>query len=1047
MALIRPTQPLAHYLHASVDRFSPTAIREVTRRFHEAAAAIGFSSASLSPTYDTQDHVFELNCVNNEGQALDALLSRTLKAYIANEEVEVTRFTECLSGDPFDEYDPEVERNAEPPPASESFTAHVVNFDGINTYGKAKAFRLRELPPELSLRAKSRQKIAKIENMITLRRIRWDEANQQHVSDGHVGQKLPKLTEGDDDDLSELFALLAFRPFTRADAAPKRIAEEAGPRQWEFVGPPPDTVEGWLEGQGQTKQLHPDVRPEMSKDAIRFTGDPATHQPIVGRIRMPKDAEPAGAEVYEHEEEPVKSEEQQNRDFMDLMKRGGGNNDDSEDSDTSESSSSRAAQGFAALLPQKSDEKSKIATQKVIRSIQATEEPPVADPTSAVITRPEARLTLAENKFPTISTVTTQANPDHESGFPSYNRRYAKVDNWGLTGDAANQAQWDHENASSLSSRRRRKPRTYESMAMERADSASSSAVNSSPYRQIQSQTPMRYRDTVLGGDEPWANNVVKPEIVVPEGELINTSGSVAGSLQYHAPRNPPGLASRPGDYPPQDFLSTSDHFPPLGHPIRDQRQQRALMPSGRSGSISSETMSMPHTHYSTPTTSMSMLTQGSAPQHMQQDDQPLIQFDCDDGLIIERLEPQSTEVRKVFRTMGQQATKGKKQKNKPRAKRTTTVKQPVLDRPSPPPSPKERKDNSPAKTDAGSPAKTVSDGTATTESEKKRQVQEAIIEHLSALVPVNETPELTVQFGLALLADGKILADSKASRLPALQGLLDDHAANHPNAAFIAALGRERVDGVYLLRLPDIVAEHDTHESLESSLKMKYFDCSEHGLSARLTYEIDIGVPGIGEWTLKFDQDQPENAIVLPVAANQPSLYVHYPQRVWDVRIQPSDMANSDAGSVEPSDHLKISMMRFLETFDTPASLASSDLPAFEADVVDTSFNVSKVLAKREFSQAMGSGIWLVTQVWDLHLQVDGSILAFAEDERIMREQGRLWWEAALKVTGMDGLEELMNNVVERLDPVGLAGLQTSKWAAKRSKPVVREEEYNPYW
>lgn len=1068
MALTAPGESLAHYIHASTDRFSPAAVRDLTKRLFDAAAANGINSSSLSLTYDNQDHVFVLNCQNtlingeNEGHALDAIFSRILKQHIASDKVELTRFVECLSGDPFDDYDPDAEREETPPPASRSFIVHVVNFHGVNTYGKAKAFRLRDLPLELSLRARSRQKISNIENMVTLRRTGWDERNQQHTFDGNVGRSLPRLSESEDEDLSELFALLAFTPFVRTDAMPKRITQEAASRQWEFVGPPPDTVEGWLEGQGQTRQLDPNARPEIAKDAIEFTGDPFTRHPTAGRLRLPKGVDFTELQAEEEEDMPEDSKAQRDSKFLSLMKAGGGDDSDSEESDVSGTSNDRALQRFADYLQPKPSQSSKTADLANPRPTKTAElETPSLK--NVLTTRPNARPSVVGNKIPATPSSTKQDTISSQENFPTYDRRYAKVDNWGLTGDPAKQALWEMENASSLSSHRKRTVRTYDSTRMERAEFASSSSeIDGSSAHVFQSKTPMTYKETVLGGDEPWANNVVKPKIQVREGELINTDGSIAATRQIGAPRIPPGLGppgiyTPRGAYPPTGFLSNSGEFPPLGHVAGGGTEQRKLIANAPADSLSPAiTVGGTNTQHSTPAISMSGWTQSSDFQPKQRNEQPLIQFDEDsDASIVERLEPQGTKPPKVFRTMQQQATKGKKQKNKPRVKKTSALQTPVLERPSPPTSSKLSKDNSPANTDAqSSPSKSYAGGAMATKLRENGQVQEAIIQHLSLLLPDVEEAKLTVQFGLALLADGEALASSKASRVAELQEKLDLYSTRNPDAAFITAIGRARVDGVYLLRLPNILARSETPNS-DQSLKAKYFDCSEHGLSVRLTYEIEIQVPGYGEWVVKFDQEQPEDALISPVSASNSSIYIHYPQRVWDARIQLDDVHGPDV-DLQPSDDIRQSMLSFLKTLNTPLELANTDLPAFEADVPDTlPFSLSKVLAKREFSQAImidptsnrgNSSTYLVAQVWDLHLRGGSGILAFAEDEQVMRERGRLWWEAALKVESVDGLEGLVSEVVERLDPVGLAGLQKGT-LARQGKSVVREEEYLPYW
>lgn len=111
------------------------------------------------------------------------------------------------------------------------------------------------------------------------------------------------------------------------------------------------------------------------------------------------------------------------------------------------------------------------------------------------------------------------------------------------------------------------------------------------------------------------------------------------------------------------------------------------------------------------------------------------------------------------------------------------------------------------------------------------------------------------------------------------------------------------------------------------------------------------------------------------------------------------------------------------------------------------SAFRVTSVRANRVFSQTLGPGSWVVKQVWDLHVQKmrnDKGIVASAKEEQVMRKEGRLWWEAALHVGRLDRLEGIINEVVEKLDPVGLVGMPVV--AKQRAKPEV-QEEYVPYW
>jgi hypothetical protein len=97
-----------------------------------------------------------------------------------------------------------------------------------------------------------------------------------------------------------------------------------------------------------------------------------------------------------------------------------------------------------------------------------------------------------------------------------------------------------------------------------------------------------------------------------------------------------------------------------------------------------------------------------------------------------------------------------------------------------------------------------------------------------------------------------------------------------------------------------------------------------------------------------------------------------------------------------------------------------------------------------------------VVSEVWDLHVQPSSlaraggsSVVVFAKDEKTMRSQGRLWWEASLlyeKAPQKEGeLETLLNEVVEKLDWVGTPPVMVAK--AKPDKGKKAKQEYVPYW
>jgi len=76
----------------------------------------------------------------------------------------------------------------------------------------------------------------------------------------------------------------------------------------------------------------------------------------------------------------------------------------------------------------------------------------------------------------------------------------------------------------------------------------------------------MSYAETPLGGDEPWANNVVAPIVPVPTGTLIDTNESVQGDGRPKAPKFPPGLFPPLGSFSNQQSTKTKASVVQMGN-------------------------------------------------------------------------------------------------------------------------------------------------------------------------------------------------------------------------------------------------------------------------------------------------------------------------------------------------------------------------------------------------------------------------------------------------------------------------------------------------
>jgi hypothetical protein len=1006
------TQDIARYMHASLEWFDRAAAQEIIRRFEVAAAAVGAEPGRHSLKYDEHDHVFFLVCQNHVGAALDEKLGHIIRDYVANGDAGAARFAECELADPFDDYDVQPDEGDTLPPPPSDPTIHLVNFDGINSYGKAKAFRLRDLPPVLRNRADSRHNnISHLANVIAFRRARWDEPSEQHLFDASVGHELPELSAEEQDDLTWLFELSAFEDFTAKVTIPGSQGSRIRYRVTKPVGEE-STLDQWFEGTGAIGQDDPDAEPEMKGDARRFASGPSLQPNPLGRVRQPMGMTLSELQEPEMEEEPDKSEAQMNNTFAALMKPGA---DSDSDSDTESSKST--------------DEASMLKNIKPANIADMVKREPGVSPSGGWSS--SSKMVGTDNNSGTALTPTSaerkrsRAVPHgalsvgpgvHHSDdrFPKWDRSYASVDGIGLRGDAINQVNWEIENAPKQHSVRNRSGvQTYESLASSRAASVSMSiaAGRDANVKPAVSKTPMTRRETVFGGDEPWANKVVAPETSVPTGTLIDMdeSASIHGSGRPKAPKFPPGS------------------FPPLG-----PKEPIQTSPTDES--------------------------------------EALIQFDEDEAPIVERLQSQQDRSPRLHNTMKQQASSKKKPYKKPNSSssKSTPSRAAQLELPSPPPPPKPRREVTPVVPQSQNPSGTDAKSIQSTEPEPPSRLQQAFTYISSLSHPSAEKADVVIQFGLALLTDAADLAANKALRCADLQDQLDGLTAQHRSTSFSVALGRKHKDGVYLLRLPTMLTGSESPFAEPLQLVAAWNNVGLYAIMHKNVYEIVVVVPGGCEWKLIFDQDRPHDAEMMPVDNDQQSVSVHYPLRVWDARIQPKQTSH---GSKELDSKLKRNIMTFLKTINTSEKetgtgppmfeitfekRTGNEPPIFEATVPDSAFSVTNVLAKRVFTQNLRSGIWTVSQVWDLHVETSREgVVVYAKDEGTMQQfEGRLWWEANLKYEGCrQELGATMNEIAEKLDNVGVdkkraADMEKQKQQKKNKKQEKPEEPaYEPYW
>ena len=1065
MALTLAKSEVAHYLHATLERFDTIAIQEISRLLYAAAAHVAVKQELVELSYDERNHIFTLKHHNCYGSQLDEALGRIIRNYVANESDAVTRFAECALGDPFDDEEIGSEQGVTQSVCYKVSITHMVSFDGINTYGKAKAFYIRDLPPPVRNRMKSRHNVEHLATAISLRHVRVEAQSEEQVFGGSVGTTLPKLTDDEKDDMHWLFKLLSFASFTRKITLP--VTREPVPEvmRRDFNGKEP-AIGQWLEGMGETGQIDPEVQPEMGGEQFQFARGRTLQNDFTARIRKPK-----GIPLADHQLPESPQDEQPDvkpsGGFAALMR-----------SDAIGDTSSGSESGDSG-----SDEVNPFEGMKQVKTTEPAKSEGVSAPGAAftpLSTPQEQQKSSFIHAAPTTNAASSRAHPNKsqfvaatpssqgdttsEGGFPNDGRSYARADRFGLTGDAANHVAWEKENAASLLHHHsRRLPLTYDAMASTRAESVSTSfsaglnpRMDSQPIAAV---TPMSYNETPLGGNEPWAKNVVRPDIFVPTGNLVSTDVPIADTGRPKPPQYPPGLVNTyadvantrrsPWQYPP-------GLYPALGS---NERQQPKI--------INATNASPGNAQSRHPTASQIPARETSSKSTGQGNDDLMSFKDDDDVPLVEHDKAQEEEAPRLYRTMRQQAgpkpkTKQQKKKkhNKGSSSKSTASRPAVLELPSPPPPPKPKPPTA---------VKPNEKSQGIVRPESSLHLEQAVSDLVVSCYLDGEFTGVEVSFGLALMTDAGDLIVNRGLRSADMQEMLDELPSEHRNTVFPLVLGRLREDGVYLLRLPTTLSGTTSPYVGDSRLLDAWQDDDgPHRIDDKRIFEINVTVPGGSEWLIVFDQDMPDDLEIrlLQDFQQQTSIYVHYPERVWDARIR---TRSSGFKHPELDEDLERNIETFIKTFNTiRRGGGSGSEPNFEAVVPNNAFVVTNVLAKRVLIRNLmlrdwetPTSSWVVSQVWDLHVQYspsslsragNSSLTVSASDETTMRGQGRLWWEASLVVDEVphqeeDGtLEILLNEIVAKLDSVGMPPIGAVP-KVKPDKEKKASKAYVPYW
>lgn len=402
----------AHYVHASVYRYTASAVGNIRQQFDESARSHHIDLSPVGLHYDAEHDVFTLTCPSAHGFFLDQLLGQVIARYAAQEisaadREEVPRlfflsflldFTDLsqrssnvkrIKRSGFEEVldlqalDDGVDDHACEPiathdgPTGSAPCVHVVN---TSSSGKIKLLHFRELPSALQKHASASSRHSDPSpydpNALTLCAVRWDDGSQKHVYGSSTGKPLPKSDPGlfAAELRSAWWGLLPLSLFESAEVdstgpAPEQVSApglehvrdpEAGAatqlepgntsdQQWEFIGKKP-TVEQWLAGMGETRQVEPNLAPEAARDAIKFSASEVVQQPPTGRVRVPKGLSIAALrgvgdeEEYNHRNEH-RTEAQVKMHFAALTGNPGRSGHESEESESEPASDSSSHSG------------------------------------------------------------------------------------------------------------------------------------------------------------------------------------------------------------------------------------------------------------------------------------------------------------------------------------------------------------------------------------------------------------------------------------------------------------------------------------------------------------------------------------------------------------------------------------------------------------------------------------------------------------------------------------------------------------------------------
>ncbi|KAK4507228.1 hypothetical protein PRZ48_000963 [Zasmidium cellare] len=552
------------YLHTSLYTFSAAARTAILTRFN---SEIGNGTVKCWYDNDRDSFILESPTALGLAAVADERLGTIIETYVrqeleAAEEDErpptIKRFKEALFID-LSEIDQEYEEVEVAPLQPIRARSHLLKV--ADSEGKRLRFMpLYTLPDRLLERtlAPENPKVNKVLiHGLTCRAVRWDNRDGE-VFNGRTGIGLSLAKMEAELPLPAFSIMRDTRPGVDGDGIPGTT--------WEHVGDPP-TVEQWVQGTGQTRQMEPEERADMPKDARKYLATGPTNP---GRLRVPK-----GQDLLPPtpQEEPIQAQVGTESRFNDLLagKFANAETDEEEDEESDDDDDGISGKNLADVLKGGSKKgnaqgdwgiynpqmhSSTPSSANAAKAAHLPTIPSKASPASQVLDDRTNTPTPTATPTPTLSNTNTATSAPQtrqfQGDFPEYGNRFSKVDDVGLMGNAANAAEWDRDNHVHRSPKKKSKPVVARSAATRDGSRApQSSTAPTASLASLQSQ------NTVVRQDFREADWVNKPVIGKTQGpKLIDdaatfTSGPVRVPPGFEEPTGPsptPGNTNNDSD-------------------------------------------------------------------------------------------------------------------------------------------------------------------------------------------------------------------------------------------------------------------------------------------------------------------------------------------------------------------------------------------------------------------------------------------------------------------------------------------------------------------